>query len=696
MFVNMMTLIQVILISLISQITAEKLRFCVARNTPEAQNVPMTYGELVYQNDSDAVDYIFVNDRYNCLRRLENGDADAAVFEPEDLVTYSTSEGESPILITHELRLARTDKARFEMVILVSDKIKSLSDIKNKKFCHPGFDSDVIDWTRVFANFFQTWVIPSDCDQNMTLFENSISSFSKFFEAACIAGPWTYNTHEDSRLKLKYRNLCSLCDNPNGCYAGDKYHGREGALLCLTDNVGDIAWVRLDDAKRHFSAQKIDNSSYSYLCPDGETVKSLDLGRPCTWIAKPFPVIVSRRAAAARVSGLIRNITYKLSFSERKFVELLENYHVTPVETEVLQTPVDYLNQFAGFRGVYTRMPCMPSRRVKWCVASNLEDSKCQWIRDAAFSHGIEPAISCYQQPGRKACIEAVERNDCDIFVTMPEEMTQTYEKNVIPLLQIVPKKNEDLNIIGIIVKNNSKIKNIKDLEGTRSCFTKHLSVGWNAFIAVMRNHSDNPMWNCPDDRPITHFFQNIYLNNVFVVDNNESKSEVERTYDCLISGRGDVAIVDLHPKNDSYKFNNLRKICIDKSKYFNEECILTWTSLGSIIVSSNMTELRRNEITGMLMQLNAWFGSKFIGQAPAISLYGFFDTHLGVIFPEKSHSLQADTDHIRLPRNYQDILEQLNKTNNNYACSSVSLRANSYIFYLTILIFLTVYSKSM
>lgn len=103
-----------------------------------------------------------------------------------------------------------------------------------------------------------------------------------------------------------------------------------------------------------------------------------------------------------------------------------------------------------------------------------------------------------------------------------------------------------------------------------------------------MRNHSDNPMWNCPDDRPITHFFQNIYLNNVFVVDNNESKSEVARTYDCLISGRGDVAIVDLHPKNDSYKFRNLRKICIDKPKYFNEECILTWTSLGSVILFFN------------------------------------------------------------------------------------------------------------
>lgn len=46
------------------------------------------------------------------------------------------------------------------------------------------------------------------------------------------------------------------------------------------------------------------------------------------------------------------------------------------------------------------------------------------------------------------------------------------------------------------------------------------------------------------------------------------------------------------------------------------------------------MTELRKNEIKSLLMQLNAWFGSKFIGQAPAVSLYGLFDTYSDVIFP--------------------------------------------------------------
>ncbi|XP_053598322.1 transferrin [Microplitis demolitor] len=673
-FVCKMTLIFVIcLISGISQITADKLRFCAARNVPESQNIGMTLGELIHQNDSDGVDCIFVNERSNCLRRIENGDADFAVFEPEDLVTYSNIDGgETPILITHELRLSKNDKSRFDMVLLVSNKIKSFSDIRDKKFCHPGLDSELIDWTRVFANFFQTWVIPSECEQNKTLFENNISSLSKFFEAACIAGPWTFDTHEDSRLKLKYRNLCSLCDNPNGCYAGDKYHGREGALLCLTDNAGDIAWVRLDDAHRHFINQKIDNSSYSYLCPYGETIRPLNRGKPCTWIAKPFPVIVSRRDAAEKVSELIRNLTYKVSYSQKNFMELLENYHVVPVATDVLQTPVDYLNQFTGFRGAYTRMPCKPSRRIKWCVASNLEDSKCQWIRDAAFSHGIEPAISCYQQPGREACIDAVQRNECDFFVIRPEEMTKTYEKSLVSLLQVVSKKNDDLNIIGILVRNSSNLNSVKDLKGTHACFTRHQSIGWNAFVAVMRNRTNNPIWNCSDDRAITHYFQNIYLNNVSL-DSNDKKSEVDRTYECLITGRGDVAFVDLHFKNDSYKkVNNLKSICVDKPKYFNDECILTWTSLGSIIVNSNMTELRKNEIKSLLMQLNAWFGSKFIGQAPAVSLYGLFDTYSDVIFPEKSHSLQADDDHIQLPRNYRDILYQLNKTKNDYStCGS-------------------------
>jgi len=53
----------------------------------------------------------------------------------------------------------------------------------------------------------------------------------------------------------KYKNLCAACDNPSSCYITDQYYGEEGVLFCLTDNVGDVAWVRLDIARAHFKVK---------------------------------------------------------------------------------------------------------------------------------------------------------------------------------------------------------------------------------------------------------------------------------------------------------------------------------------------------------------------------------------------------------------------------------------------------------
>lgn len=55
-----------------------------------------------------------------------------------------------------------------------------------------------------------------------------------------------------SFAETKYRNLCAACENPASCYNTDKYYGRQGAVLCLVDGVGDVGWVRLDDARIHF------------------------------------------------------------------------------------------------------------------------------------------------------------------------------------------------------------------------------------------------------------------------------------------------------------------------------------------------------------------------------------------------------------------------------------------------------------
>lgn len=74
-----------------------------------------------------------------------------------------------------------------------------------------------------------------------------------------------------SFTESKYRNLCAVCDSPAGCYNSDKYYGRQGALLCLTDNVGDIAWARLDDTLVHFKVTDANSALVKSSRNDGSS-----------------------------------------------------------------------------------------------------------------------------------------------------------------------------------------------------------------------------------------------------------------------------------------------------------------------------------------------------------------------------------------------------------------------------------------
>lgn len=81
-----------------------------------------------------------------------------------------------------------------------------------------------------------------------------------------------------------------------------------------------------------------------------------------------------------------------------------------------------FLIEDPGFLSANDRATCQPSRRVRWCVSSDIEDQKCRWLREASFVYGIEPVISCIQESNRISCLEAIRDQRADIFVSRPEE----------------------------------------------------------------------------------------------------------------------------------------------------------------------------------------------------------------------------------------------------------------------------------
>lgn len=64
--------------------------------------------------------------------------------------------------------------------------------------------------------------------------------------------------------ETKYNSLCGICDVPSVCSQSDKYWGRQGALQCLSDCQGEVAWSMLKDAKLHFSVSYLDTIFINY------------------------------------------------------------------------------------------------------------------------------------------------------------------------------------------------------------------------------------------------------------------------------------------------------------------------------------------------------------------------------------------------------------------------------------------------
>ncbi|XP_011156703.1 transferrin [Solenopsis invicta] len=643
------------------------------------------------------IECVIETDRFGCLRRVANGDVDITVLEPEELVAIRNYKLYS-VLVTNELRLFQDDDHRFEVVAIAYKNVRRIWDVKGKRLCHPGLDT-IDDWTKIFSTYFENLIIKKECDANMTLFENRMHALSNYFETACIAGPWSADTVFDHQLKSKYRNLCTSCEKPASCYNTDKYYGREGALMCLTDGMGDVAWVRLRDARVHFKAQMIDTQDYKFLCPDG-TTEPLNFKEPCIWISKPWPVIVARPSNAENIARMMNSMMNRTYNWESNALQLMENYYITSTDVKELQTPDDYLRRYPNFLSANVRTGCQPSRDVRWCLVSNIEKRKCGWLRDASIVYGVEPLISCLQEDSREACVKSVQNENVDIFLARPEEILKDRMRGLKPIIHAMAN-NQELNRIAAIVRRNSKFRVIKDLKGAKAAFTGYRSVGWNAFITLMRNESDEN-WDCSDAQAVSKFFKDSCVLGWNNKDNDselpanlyslckegaEHESDDFSAFKYLASGVVDVAFVNLkvienktepgdfyYEKIDTKNINRLPKYrvlgptlaeAIKRIPY-----LLAWTPLGSIMAHENITDLRRQEIYTMLLEMDKIFGRKFNGQAPTFLLYGPYEENHGVIFPDGTRYLELHGHQTLKGRNYDQIVEEFMKQE---VCSSAA-----------------------
>ncbi|XP_060523755.1 transferrin [Cylas formicarius] len=660
-------------------ICCEKYKLCVV-DGKEGYKKSTRYCPQLDAAES-TVECVVALDRMDCLRRINKHQADFAVFTPEDLVAASNLELE--VLITNELRYEREKEFEYEVVAVVGNhaNIRSRHDLRNKRFCHPGYGYET-DWTRILSNYFEASTVPPQCDPQLTITENRVRASSEIFLSACKAGPWVRNAVLDRELKQKYPNLCRLCDNPARCSKQDKYWGRRGSLLCLTDGAGDISWARLDDVRQHFgltSGGKEDSPEfYSLLCPD-DSVMPLNSTDPCVWVVKPWSVIATRRTKAQEIQAIISSLNHSdVSPWKSSLLYLLETAYVTVQTLDPVESIESYFHKAKGFLSANSFSGCHPPRTIRICTTSNLENAKCAWLRESAAVYGVEPDLDCIKADNVTHCMLALNVNAADVAVVPPDLVHSGLRDFKLKTLFYETAKDEDKYVSVAVTRKGTKFDGFKDLRGAKACFATYDGVAWHSTIRTLQKLG--LIGNCSVNEALAKYFgpscvpgipKNESLENLWKTCQDGFDGDLGALH-CLSSGIGDVAFVSRNSikafvsgsgQSPDYPSSNESTddfVVVCPSNHY--PCHMSWAPLGQAMVRSNSTELWMKDTLDVFLLLDSLFGKNYRDLTPSFEMFGKYEWHSNVLFHDATLRLREvptakNTDQMALP--YEELLRQ-------------------------------------
>ncbi|KAL8187667.1 UNVERIFIED_CONTAM: hypothetical protein K2H54_053736 [Gekko kuhli] len=205
------------------------VRWCTISNPEQAK-----CEELQTCLGGDAMTCVKKTSFHDCIEAIayrQNSDADTIALDggliyEGGLAPYNLN----PVAA----EVYRTECATRYYAVAVVKKgthLSSFCDLRGKKSCHTGFGRSA------------GWIIPVGrlLEKNCTNWagaeiEPIERAVARFFSRSCVPD-----------VPNEKQTLCHLCKNQE-CLASDPYAGYSGALQCLIDDVGEVAFVKHETA----------------------------------------------------------------------------------------------------------------------------------------------------------------------------------------------------------------------------------------------------------------------------------------------------------------------------------------------------------------------------------------------------------------------------------------------------------------
>lgn len=657
-------------------------------------------------------------DRIECIEKINEKQADFVVVDPEDMYIAKNinPNNDNELAIFEEIRTREEPEAefRYEGVAVVHKDlpIKSIQDIKGLKSCHTGVGRNV-GYKIPLTKLRQMGVIGLLNEQGLSARENELKAFSNLFSKACIVGDWSPDQEINKQFKERYSNLCALCEDPIKCDYPDKFSGYDGALRCLTQNGGQIAWTKVIYVRKFFGLAVGSNpavsaesdqpaSDYSYLCPDGSRVPVTSSSHPCRWAARPWQGYMANAAVVKTIDELRAKIEQLNSVGNKgkqhwlKDVLELSDAQL-PVANKMI-SPGDYLDK-GNYTDVIERDYGPPVKAIRMCVTTEDEFSKCADLSRSAFTRNIRPRLQCSRLTNVQACMKLVRDNGADIMkldaglVNIGQEM---YNLKPIVREEYLKEKLDKYYAVAV-VRKNSNINSFKDLKSAKSCHMGYgTSAGYNAVIHTLLQLKLIES-KCPQVQELAKFFSGgsclpdvrIFhpdldadvMKALYSVCGGEGDAKVDlyRGYTgalrCLVEGNGDVAFIShlTVPQNadgnnraqwaSELKSTDYELLCPNGGRAAidqYERCNMMQTP-PHMVVTSN---LKNNDDISEMQHAILEMGELYAKRPDLFRMFGNYNGKPDVLFKNAATGLKAIHGKPNVPEGYAQMLDEVNACN--------------------------------
>lgn len=273
----------------------------------------------------------------DCMSRIKNSHADIAVLDAADVYAGGKQFGLEPILAEQN---NLNDSYYAVAIAKKSDQNTDLLYLKGKMSCHSGY--------RTAAG----WVIPMAfllSNSRMRSYGcESVQAASEFFSKSCIPGALSNVYHKSTKV-WEYKNLCDLCHGNSFRFcrrdSSEPYFGDTGALQCLVEGGGDVAFAKhttifenTNGINSDFWARNKIVDDFELLCRDGsrsevKDFKKCNLGEVASnaMVTNTYKPYLHKEAYVALFiyaqqfygSKYSDDFTFKMFVSEPKYKDLI-------------------------------------------------------------------------------------------------------------------------------------------------------------------------------------------------------------------------------------------------------------------------------------------------------------------------------------------------------------------------------------